>query len=105
MTGGSWGPWVVGAIVAWMLLTAIVSAFVVPSNWTARNVPPHLRADRWELSPDGRRAHELIEKHCGTLGDDAWIDFPRDALQPQLENASDELTTCFETNIAPRFVR
>ncbi|MEO0605806.1 MAG: hypothetical protein AAF211_30520, partial [Myxococcota bacterium] len=82
--------WLVGIGVVWMALATCLAPIYVPANWTARNVPPHLRADRWELTPDGQRAHALFEERCGELAAGAWIDFPPDAWQPELKAAPDD---------------
>ena len=82
----------------------VVSTFLAPAI-SDRNIPPQWRADRWELSRDGTRVRGQTEALCGVLPPDAWIDFPDDALNPKLENASSEQVACFEAEIVPHVQR
>ncbi|MBX2802982.1 MAG: RNA methyltransferase [Myxococcales bacterium] len=98
-------PWVGGAVLGSMLCAGLLSPLIVPANWTERNVPPHLRADRWELSDEGMRARSVTEAECGALPHEVWLDFPDHADEPSLERGAEALTDCFASKVAPRFAR
>jgi hypothetical protein len=94
-----------GLAVLWVIGFFVLAPLLVPVLVTNRNVPPNLRADRWELSRDGDMARQRTIEICGELTGDAWIDLPETAAQPVLLSASAERTACFNEKIAPRFQR
>jgi len=94
---------VLGLAAVWLLGMMGVMSIVVPSNWTDRNVPSHLRADRWELTPDGQIARSRTESECGEMPYGVWIDAPPGAARPVLLGATDEMVACFDDRVAPAF--
>lgn len=83
----------------------MLAPILVPALVTNKTIPPHLRADRWELSRDGEMALRRTSEICGELPSGAWLDLPEDAAQPVILSAPEELTACFNEQIAPRFQR
>lgn len=93
-----------GLLIASMIALSfgVIAAFVAPRLWIARNVPPYLRADRWELSRDGMVARELAERVCGPLPEGAYVDLPAGAEVPTLVGGSAQLQRCFDDKMTPR---
>ena len=86
-----------------MLVIGVGGSWFAARAWEADNVPPRLRADRWELTRDGGRARDLAERECGELPDGAWVDLPHGATRPVLLDASDEQLRCFDETVVPMF--